>query len=170
MIDAGIFDSDTPVELIEGFLLERMPRTPPHACVTDDVRSALDTILPPGWCTRAQNPITLSDSEPELDVVIARGTRRDYAIRHPGPAGLALVVEVADATLSRDRGTKQRIYARASIPVYWIVDLVNRRVEVRTDPQGDTYRTLTVLSAGDALSVVIDGVEVATIQVSSLLP
>ncbi len=169
MIDAGILNSDSPVELIEGVLVEKIAINLPHAFATEEVQSRLAAIVPLGWCAKIPNPITLADSEPEPDAAVARGTRRDYISRHPKPADLALVVEVSEA-LSRDRGAKQRIYARAGIPVYWIVDLVNRRVEVRTDPQGESYRNLTILSPGDAIPVVIDGIEVGTIQVSSLLP
>ena len=168
MIDAGILNSDSPVELIEGVLVEKIAINLPHAFATEEVQSRLAAIVPLGWCAKIPNPITLADSEPEPDAAVARGTRRDYISRHPKPADLALVVEVSEA-LSRDRGAKQRIYARAGIPVYWIVDLVNRRVEVRTDPQGESYRNLTILSPGDAIPVVIDGIEVGTMRPAAAL-
>lgn len=62
--------------------------------------------MPDGWYVDAQEPITLDDSEPEPDVVVVRGNTRDYLDRHPDPQDLALVVEVADSTLERDRTAK----------------------------------------------------------------
>ena len=73
--------------------------------------------MPQGWYVDAQEPITTSDSEPEPDVVIVRGDTRQYLNRHPGAQDLALVVEVADTSLQRDRTSKKRLYARVGIPV-----------------------------------------------------
>lgn len=168
MIDAGILGEDTPVELVEGFLLEKMAKNPPHSFVNEELQAALAAVVPEGWCVKAQNPITLLDSEPEPDVVVARGTRRDYRKRHPGPAEIAIVVEVADASLRRDRSIKRRVYARAGIREYWIVDLINRRVEVYSQPSGEAYRSVAVLTVSDKLPVLIEGAEVGTIQVAQL--
>jgi Uma2 family endonuclease len=51
-----------------------------------------------------------------------------------------LVVEIADSTLERDRAYKAPIYARAGIPEYWIVNLVERRLEIYRDPIGSPGR------------------------------
>jgi Uma2 family endonuclease len=76
------------------------------------MREELAQLVPVGWYVDAQEPITTNDSEPEPDVVIVRGDRRQYRDRHPGPDDVALVVEVSDSTLQRDRTMKQRMYAR----------------------------------------------------------
>ncbi len=170
MIDTGILSSDSPVELVEGILLQKMSKKPPHSFATEEARVALSSVLPPGWSVRAQEPITLADSEPEPDIAVARGSNRDYLKRHPGPADIALIVEVSDSTIARDRGIKLRMYARAGIREYWIVDLLSRCIEVHTDPQGESYRVLRVLSANEAIPVTIGGSEVGSVLVSSLLP
>ena len=90
--------------------------------------------------------IPLTDSEPEPDLMVARGDSADYPDSHPKAADVALVVEISDTTLARDRGAKMRMYARAGIPAYWIVDLNESRVEVRTDPGEDGYRMVTFCS------------------------
>ncbi len=86
-----------------------MPKNPARRLTTQLVREAVTRILPPGWYVDAQEPITLPDSEPEPDVVLVRGERRHYVDRHPGPEDVALVIEVADATVQRDRTLKQRM-------------------------------------------------------------
>ena len=116
MIDAGILTEDDPVELLDGILVEKMPKKSPHRVVTGLTRDAVDDVLPAGWYVDSQEPITTSESEPEPDVYAARGKRRDYLGRHPGPGDVGFLVEVADSSLARDRGPKKRIYARARFP------------------------------------------------------
>src|SRR5205823_2588074 len=92
--------------------------------------------LPPDWSLRIQSAITLSDSEPEPDLAVVRGDERRYAAHHPRPADVGLLIEVADSTLLGDRADKGRIYARAGIAIYWIVNLIDRQVEVYSAPSG----------------------------------
>ena len=98
-----------------------------------------------------------------------RGTIRDYSRRSPGPADIALVVEVADSSLDDDR-KQSEIYGRAGIPFYWIVNLVDGQVEVYSNPGPAGYQTLDVLAPGHVLAVIIDGVEVGEIPVADILP
>jgi Uma2 family endonuclease len=117
--------------------------------------------------------ITTDDSEPEPDVAVIRGTRRDYRDRHPSPADVGLITEVADATLQRDRTRKKRIYAHAGIPVYWIINLVDRQIEVYSNPQPTTtepdYLHQQNYQAEDELLVVLDGVDIGRVLVRELL-
>ncbi len=174
MIRAGILAEDAPVELLDGWLVTKMMRNPPHSVATDLVRYALEQVLPKGWFVRSQNAITLATSEPEPDAVVVRGDRRTYADRHPGPEDVALVVEVADASLRRDRILKKRLYAQAGIPAYWIVDLIERRVEVYTDPSGPTdepdYRQHRSCGTTEEVPLVVEGREVGRIAASAMLP
>lgn len=174
MINADILTEDHPVELLEGVLVEKTAKKSPHRVATGLTRKALDRILPPGWYVDSQEPITTSDSEPEPDVYAARGDTRDYRDRHPGPGDVALLVEVADSSLARDRGPKKRIYARARIPVYWIVNLIDRQIEVHTDPTGPAelpdYRQRQIFKPGESVPVVLDAKEVGTIEVNAILP
>ncbi len=98
IIRAGILTKDDPIELLEGWLIQKMPKNPRHRAATKLTRDALEAIVPRGWYVDSQEPITLSDSEPEPDVIIVRGDTRDYLDRHPGVADLGLVVEIADST------------------------------------------------------------------------
>ncbi len=174
MIEAGILTEDDPVELLEGWLVTKMPKNPPHRLSTQLTREALAGILPVGWYVDAQEPITLSDSEPEPDVVVVRGQRRDYTERHPGAGDLALVVEVADATLQRDRTLKKQLYARAGIPTYWLIDLTNHQIEVYTEPFVDAgqadYRCIQNYRRPDLVPVLIEGREAGQLALHDLLP
>jgi Uma2 family endonuclease len=174
MIQADILTEDDPVELLEGWLIQKMPKKPPHSAVTQLTREAIARVLPAGWYADAQEPITTVDSEPEPDVSVVRGERRQYFDRHPGPQDLALVVEVADSSLPRDRTFKKRVYARAGIPVYWIVNLPDGLVEVYTEPSGAAeqpdYRQRQDYGPADEVPVWIDGREVGRLSVRDLLP
>ena len=174
MARTGILREDDPIELLDGWLVSRTAKTPPHCAATALVRKVLEHALPRGLHIQSQGPVTLAASEPEPDVAIVRGEPRDYSERHPGARDVALVVEVADASLERDRTLKQRIYAEAGIPVYWIVNLLDRRLEVYADPSGPSeapgYRTHQDDSSQDRVPLLLGGREVARIPVAELLP
>jgi Uma2 family endonuclease len=94
--------------------------------------------------------------------------------RHPGPADFGIVIEVSNTTLDSDRTDKLAIYARARLPVYWIVNLIDMQIEVYEQPSGPTvspdYATRNTYKPGDAVPLVLDGNAVGTIPVSDLLP
>jgi Uma2 family endonuclease len=172
LIDAGILDEDDRVELLEGWIVSKMAHNPPHDSMIDLVYGEVEALLPAGWYLRVQSAITTDDSEPEPDLVAVRGPRGRYAHRHPGPADVALLVEVADTSLSHDRNFKGPLYARAGIAVYWIVNLPESRVEVYTDPSGTDpdprYRQQRHYGIEDSVPVVIDGREVGQVAVRKL--
>jgi Uma2 family endonuclease len=174
MIRAGILTEDDPVELLEGWLITKMPKNPRHSVVTQLTREVLARTLPSGWYADTQEPITTADSEPEPDIIVVRGERRHYLDRHPGPQDIALVVEVADSSLQRDRSLKKRLYAAAGIPVYWIVNLLNGQIEIYTDPSGPgeqpDYRQQQSYDSADTVPVVLEGREVGRLGVRDLLP
>jgi Uma2 family endonuclease len=170
MISQGLLTPEDRIELLEGDLVEKMSKNPPHSFVTEATRAALERLVPSAWYARAQEPITLSESEPEPDIALIRGDRRDYVTRHPGPAEVALVVEVCDSSIERDRIIKKRIYARAAIPEYWIVDVNLRTVDVYSRPLGGEYRDHRVLAPGESLPLTIDGTAIGEVPVNSLLP
>ena len=174
MIRLGILTADDPVELIEGQLIAKMPKNPLHRATTRLIRAALESIIPTGWYVDTQEPITTPDSEPEPDVVVVRGDTRQYLDRHPGPEDVALVVEVADTTLQRDRELKKRLYAHAGIAVYWLVNLGERQLEVYTEPvergSEPTYRNQQLFGLTDEVPFVIEGTEIARLPLQDLLP
>ncbi len=174
MVRAGILAEDAPVELLDGCVVKKMMIRPPHAVATDLVEDAMVAVLPKGFVVRSQKPITLSASEPEPDAVAVPGPRRRWVKGHPGPRDVALVVEVADSSLHCDRTLKKAIYAEAGIPAYWIVNLVDRCLEVYTEPSGPAekpdYAHKEVLRPGDSAPVVVEGREVGRVAVEDVLP
>jgi Uma2 family endonuclease len=170
MIQSGILVEDDPLELLEGWLVTRLPKTPQHVYSTHIIYEGLKGILPSGWFVELHGAVTTTDSEPEPDVVVVRGKLRDYMESHPTPQDIALVVEVADATLQRDRTLKLRICARAGIAAYWILNLPERQVEVHTEPHEETYRQQRTYAHTESVPVVIGGQEVGQVAVRELLP
>jgi Uma2 family endonuclease len=133
LTEQGFFDSDERVELLDGLLVVREPQHAPHATAVRLVVKALRAAFGPGWLVDSQLPIALDDvSEPEPDVAVVPGDERDYRAGHP--ARPVLIVEVADSSLAKDRTFKQALYARARITDYWIVNLIDRVVEVHRAP------------------------------------
>ena len=133
LIDAGMFRPGERLELLDGKLVVREPQGSLHATAVGLIEDALRACFGSGWVVRVQMPIALDDeSEPEPDVAVVAGARRDYELSHP--ARPALVVEVSESSLGQDRGDKAGLYARAGVPEYWIVNLVSRCLEVRRDP------------------------------------
>jgi Uma2 family endonuclease len=174
MISRGILGPRDPVELLDGLLVRKMPEDSVHSGMIDIGYDILSRLAPPGWVVRSAHPITTAESEPEPDIVVARGSRRDFVPRHPLPEECAIVVEVANSSVARDRGFKRELYARAGVPVYWILVLPERIVEVYTDPSGPAaepvYGTIGRYADGESVPVVIDGREVGTVAVADLLP
>jgi Uma2 family endonuclease len=134
----------------------------------------LNRLLPAGWYPRLQNVVVTADSEPEPDVTVVRGTPGDYSDRHPTGADTGLIIEVADSTVYRDR-RKARIFARAGVPHYWIVNLDDRQIEIYSQPSGKGKRTVyqsrqILLNMDDVAAVVLDGKETGQLRVADLLP
>src|SRR4051812_19404596 len=136
LIDAGFFHDDEPLELLGGELMVAEPKGAGHETAVGLLDDALRAAFGAGWLVRTQAPIALDDeSEPEPDVVVVPGSRRDYSREHP--ARPALVIEVSESTLRSDRARKGSLYARAGLADYWIVNLVDRVIEVYRDPVVD---------------------------------
>jgi Uma2 family endonuclease len=173
MADAGILTGDDRVELLDGDLIRKMTKGQPHTAAIVETRDALLRVLPPGWHLQQEGAVRIPPfDEPEPDLAIVRGKSRDYVAlkRPPEPQDIAMVIEVADASLARDRGEKLRAYARGGILMYWIVNLVDRRLEIYTQPQGSGYADCQVLGPDETAPVVIDQSVVGNISVAELLP
>lgn len=174
MIENGVITEDDDLELLEGYLVEKMSRNAPHDGGLDLMRDALYRLLPVDWWMRVQEGVALRDSVPEPDIAVVRGNARTYLKRHPAPADVGVVMEISDSSLDNDRDDKTRIYARAGLPIYWIVNLVDRQVEVYEQPSGPTpnpcYASIQVFKPGDVVRFVLDGNVIGTIPVADLLP
>ena len=158
LIDLGAFRPGERLELVGGILLVREPQSSPHFTATGLVEDALRDAFGSGWTVRAQGPIALDDdSEPEPDIAVVPGSRRDHRRAHPSHP--VLIVEVAESSLELDRGEKASLYARARIADYWIVNLLDNVLEVYRDPVADPdssygwrYGSALTLRAGDRVT------------------
>jgi Uma2 family endonuclease len=168
MIASGAFTEDDRVELLAGWVVEKMAKNPTHSIVTGKLQHAIEAQLAASWHVRNQEPITLSDSEPEPDLAVVRGTHDDYAQSHPGPTDIAFVIEVADSTLRDDRW-KQAIYARAGIAVSLIINLPDQNVELHTNPSTGGYRSQQVHQVDDEVLLSVEKSTIA-FRLRDLLP
>jgi Uma2 family endonuclease len=171
--ELGMFQCER-LELIGGHLVVAEPKGSYHVTAVTKVGNALGASLPPGWTVRLQDPIALDDeSEPEPDVAVVPGDYTDYLAEHPQRP--VLVVEVADSSLAFDRRRKGSLYARGGIQDYWIVNLVDRVLEVYRDavvdgsaPYGWSYRSVARVTPPAAVALLaVPGVRIA---VADLLP
>ena len=162
------------VELIEGRLMVQSPQLSLHAGVVRIINTLLLPLLPDGYSLGVQVPLDLGQTtEPEPDFAVAPGTDRQFLAAHPTSA--VLIIEVADSSLSYDRGRKGSLYARAGVPDYWLVNLVDIRVELYRDPVPDAAQRyghryasrIDLVPPASIASLAFPGVVVA---VASLLP
>ncbi len=174
LIESGFFQPGDPIELVGGQLIVAEPQGSSHFAAIRAVEEALRATFGSGWEVRAQGPIALDEeSEPEPDVAVVPGTFRDYVIGHPSQP--VLVVEVSESSLALDREHKGSVYARARVADYWIVNLVDRVLEVYREPIGDQaapfgwrYRSIEVLEP--SASVAPLAAPDARLLVADLLP
>ena len=174
LIAHGLLDEDDPIELLDGLLLVKEPQASPHRTAVLLVAKALERAFGGGWFVQTQSPIILDGrSEPEPDVCVVRGSPRDYVDAHP--ARPALVVEIARSGLPTARGRKAAAYARAGIADYWILNLIDRVLEVHREParpgparRSWGYASIATLGA-DATTTPLAAPS-AGIRVADLLP
>jgi Uma2 family endonuclease len=172
MIEAGIITPEHRVELLEGWIVEKMGQNPPHSGVVRRLNRFLSKVLPDDFLISGQLPVTLKTSEPEPDYTIIRGPDDRYDSRHPGADDVLLVIEVSNASLAKDRGTKARIYAKAGIPEYWIFNVADRTVEAYTEPRAGRaphYKKLTTYDRTEKLPLILDGNKIADLPLPELL-
>lgn len=171
MIATGMLTERDRVERVEGHILSMSPTRPPHSNTVFRMSGAL-TRLAPGWCVRVQDSITLTTSEPQPDLAIARGPSTRYDARHSGAADVGLVVEIADSSLDYDRHDRRRVYAAAAIVECWIVNLVDRQVDVSRDPLPveARYQSQWVVAATERLSLALDSHLLGELTVADILP
>lgn len=174
LVDLGAFRPGERLELVGGALVVREPQGGPHATAVGLAEDVLRPAFGFGWTVRAQSPIALDeDSEPEPDIAVVPGTRRDHGRAHPSHP--VLIVEVADSSLEFDRGEKTSLYARAGIADYWILNLVEQALEVYREPvaaplvrYGARYAATMTLGPRNHVSPL--AAPTAAILVADLLP
>lgn len=170
LVQQGFFADDEAFELLRGYIVHKVSRDPIHDAVLEILAEMLRDRIPVGWRVRVQSAVTTSDSEPEPDIAVVRGRPQDHFDRHPSPSELCLAVEVANSTLVGDRVLKGPIYAESGVPVYWVVNVKERRVEAYTEPSGGAYRQRTHYKDGENVPLSIEGLSLPPIPVSDLFP
>ncbi len=175
MISAGIFPEDARVELLGGVIAEKMTKYTPHNFAVATLGDVLRPLVSPTWVVREEKSVVLGKYwRPEPDIAVARGPRERYRKHDPAAADLALIIEVAESSYTLDRVTKWAGYAAAKVPVYWIVNLGERAVEVHSDPAGRgktaRYRVTERFAEGDSIPVVLGGTQAGKIAVKDILP
>jgi Uma2 family endonuclease len=171
MMRDGTIGSQDRVELIDGLVVTKVSKNPPHILAGKLLFPALQGVIPARWHVAKDDDVVISDhDQPQPDLSVVRGSPRDYANRYPTPGDIGLAVEISESTLASDRSIKMPRYAFANVPVYWIVNLVHGQVEVYTDPAGGQYVNRSVFTRGQEVPVVIDGHLVGRIAVSEILP
>ena len=145
-------------ELIRGFIIEKMAKSPLHRTIATRLHRLILSILPAGFIAWKEEPLTLSDSEPEPDLSIARGSEHSYENENATTA--VLVVEVAVTSIAEDRALAA-IYAEAGVEEYWIVLPRERKIEVYRRPESGAYRDVQLISQGTLECASIVGVRVS---------
>jgi len=178
MIATGILEEGDPIELLDGMLVAKdrgpgMTVNPLHRQVVTSLMRLAAAIEAFGCHLEIQAPLTIQPRhEPEPDALIVRGRHTDYSSRHPQPADVSCVVEVADSSLERDRTTKLRIYATAGIPQYCLIDLRDRRIELYEDPDRErgVYRDRREPAPGATVDLLLPDGRRFEVAAADLLP
>lgn len=167
--ELGLLSAEERTELIDGHITVMAAKGTPHVTALHLLANALREQLGRSALVRTQDPIYLDEfSEPEPDLAIVQGAVLDYVEQHPRPEQIYLVAEVADSTLKQDRDVKDKIYARAGIPEYWVLDLKHRQLHLFRDPATDGYRyCLTLLEPNQAAPLAFPDLQ---LPLSSILP
>jgi len=173
LLDLGMFQGRR-VELIEGEILEMPAQKNFHLAAICLGADALRAAFGPGFWVRAQGSLDLSPlSTPDPDLAVVQGSPRTASPANPTTA--LLIAEVSDTTLAYDRQTKGSLYARAGIADYWIVNLVDRQLEVYRIPVSDSsqrygfrYADQVILQAGAFVAPL--AAPHARVAVADLLP
>lgn len=147
MYDKGAIEENN--ELIEGVIVEKMPKKPIHSAIVDKLNELIRNFLPSHLHVRQEQPITFLSSEPEPDLSVVKGSGKDYIYSHPSSAGF--IIEVAVTSLDLDR-EKINIYAKAGIPEYWIINVKQKEIEVYSDLKRSQYINKKIIYLNDTIS------------------
>src|SRR5438270_434707 len=135
-------------ELIRGFVIEKLSKSPLHSTIGSRLHRLLLTQLPAGYSLWKEEPLTFVDSEPEPDISVVEGDEGDFTTAHPSTAELVVEVAVASAALDRENAS---LYAEAGVKEYWIVLGKERKIEVYLDPRDGQYQQKRIVGADETL-------------------
>lgn len=181
MMRTGILLEGSPIELIDGVVVRKdkgdrgsnSMAGPRHASAVLQLDFHLRGVEAFGFHCRNQSAASLAvRQEPEPDLAIVRGQRKDFFQCHPRPDEIAVALEVSDSSLKYDQTTKQRIYATANIPIYWIVNLVDNQLEVYTQPlpEEDRYGDKAVFHPAQTVTLELATGQVLSLAVGEMFP
>jgi len=170
LVETGLLDEDARVELLEGWIVPKMTHSPLHDATVHALQELLGRSVPANWKTRVQSALVTPDSEPEPDLAVVRGPVSRYRDHHPTTGEIALIVEVADSSIAKDR-RKASLYSSIEVPVYWIVNLQDQSLEVREQPDelSRSYASTRTYRLGESVDLTIEGQVVANVAVSDLV-
>jgi hypothetical protein len=170
----GEFGPPGSVELIEGRVVAKTRQSLRHDGALEKIRDVLAKIVPGGWHLQVAQAIQTTDSLPEPDVAIVADALDSHTSRPRRGEEIALIVEAADASLVLDRRLKGRIYARAGIANYWILNLIDGQLEVYSNPSGPVqmpgFHEHRVFRGDDKLSLVIGLDDLGMVRVADMIP
>ncbi|MBI1832006.1 MAG: Uma2 family endonuclease, partial [Planctomycetes bacterium] len=170
----GILSENARVELLDGKVVNKMARNPPHDTSLSLTHDELEAALPAEWYLRVQMAVVLGKtSQPEPDIAVVLAPIKRYLKQHPVQKDIGMLVEVADSSLLQDRRDKAPIYAAGRIPWFWTVNVADKIVEVYSDPKGGgspVYRKRHDYKMGDKVPVVLNGKTMGNVEVSKLFP
>ncbi|QDT69879.1 hypothetical protein MalM25_28220 [Planctomycetes bacterium MalM25] len=161
--EQGMIDERT--ELIRGVVIDKMSKSPLHVWIATQLADLLRDVVGPNFYLRAEQPLTLCDSEPEPDIAIVPGSPNDYRARHPIQANLVVEVALSSEKLDRE---KAYLYAEAGFPEYWLILPNTRTVELHQDPKAGVYKTVVSLGADQTLTT--QAAPELTLRVADLFP
>ena len=175
MLAMGLLDDHENVELLEGMLVQMPTQNPPHSVAIMQASQLLPPLMPEGWMVRFQLPIVVGDSERAPDIAVVRGPIGRYLQRHPTRSDIAILGEITDTTLKKDRQVLAGIYARDRIPIYWLINIPDGQIEVYTQPSIDDtgaayYKARQDYGRKDLLPMVIKSRVAGKVRVRDLLP
>ena len=152
LAEAGILDPEERTELIDGQIIIMSAKKPPHSIVNQLAADYLRNLLGERAVIRIQEPVHLNyRSEPEPDIALVVPPILRYLEHHPSPSEIFLLIEVADATLKLDTKRKAKIYAKAGIADYWVVDAIAHRVYILREPMDGKYTQQDVLGSSETI-------------------
>jgi hypothetical protein len=174
LIEVGLFQPGERIELLGGELIVAEPQGAPHYTAIRRTAKVLEAAFGRGWEVRTEGPLALDDdSEPEPDVAVVPGKAEDYSRSHPSRP--VLTVEISESMLLGDRQRKGSLYARAQLAEYWVLNLIDRVLEVYREPARDAaapygwrYARAQVLDASARVTPL--AAPAASIGVAQLLP
>jgi Uma2 family endonuclease len=154
MAETGILGEDSRVELIRGQIVDMAPIGAPHFSMVNRINRVLSAMVAGRAIVSVQNPVRIDDgSEPEPDVAIIKPRADEYETAIAGAADVLLLVEVADSSLDEDRTIKLPLYAESGIPECWLVNLVDRVIEVYRQPENGRYSQMRCVGPSDTLEI-----------------